>query len=116
MNKKKKCPHCNKGQLDKVEDVVSDIDGIIFIEKGERCNSCGEEFISEKEGQKMIRIAKRMNLWGEPLKLHRKLSRSGRGTVLRIPSDIEDNLGLKGEEKVAISKMGKKRILVEILS
>lgn len=61
----------------------------------------------------MIKVARRSGLWGEPLKLRRKLSRSGRGTVLRIPSDIERSLGIRGDEEVVISKAGRK-IIVEI--
>ncbi len=112
--KEKKCPVCGKGKLAAVEDIVSEIEGYFFVEKGHRCTSCGEEFIPEEEGQKMIKIARRLKIWGEPLKLYRKLSKSGRGTVLRIPSDIEKNLDIKGDETVAISKVGKKKILIEI--
>jgi len=111
-----KCPVCEKGKLVPVEDIVSEVEGYIFIEKGDRCTSCGEEFIPEEEGQRMIKIARRMNIWGKPLKLYRKLSKSGRGTVLRIPSDLEKNLDIKGDEIVVISKVGKNKILIEIES
>ncbi len=113
--KEKKCPACEEGKLTQVDDILSEIEGYIFVEKGERCTLCGEEFISEKEGQRMISIAKRLGIWREPLKLYRKLSKSARGTVLRIPSDIEKNLGIKGDEKVAISKSGDKKIVIEVL-
>ena len=46
--------------------------------------------------------------------LYRKLSRSARGIVLRIPSDLEKNLNIKGDEKIAISKIGKNKILIEL--
>jgi len=95
------------------DDIVSEIDGYTFVERGRRCTECGEEFIPEEESQRMIKVARRLGLWGEPLKLRRKLSRSGRGTVLRIPSDIERSLGIKGDEEVTISKAGRK-IIVEI--
>lgn len=110
----KKCPICENGELIEVDDIISEIDGHFFIEKGTRCNSCGKEFIPEKISQKTIEIARRLGIWGEPLKLHRKLSKSARGTVLRIPIDIEENLHLKGDEEVLISKIGKNKILVEI--
>jgi len=115
MKKEKVCPVCEKGKLMQVEDIISEIEGYVFVEKGERCTSCGEEFIAEKEGQKMINIARRLGIWGEPLKLYRKLSKSARGTVLRIPGDIEKNLGIKGNEQVAVSRVGKKKILIEVL-
>ena len=99
----KKCSVCEKGDITEVEDILNELDGYIFVIKGQRCLQCGEEFIDEKEGQKMIRTAQKLGVWSEPLKLHRKLSRSARGTVLRIPTDIEENLNLEGNEEVAIS-------------
>ncbi len=108
-----RCPVCGKGDLLPVDDIVSEIEGYTFIEKGDRCSHCGEEFISEEEGQRMIKVARRLGIWGEPLKLRRRLSRSGRGTVLRIPSDIERSLGLRGDEEVSVSKAGRK-IIIEI--
>ena len=95
------------------DDIVSEVDGYTFVERGRRCISCGEEFIPEDESQRMVKVARRLGLWGEPLKLRRKLSRSGRGTVLRIPSDIERSLDIKGNVEVMISKVGRK-IIVEI--
>lgn len=109
----RRCPACEVGRMEFVDDIVSDIEGYTFIERGWRCRKCGEEFIPEEEGERTIRVAKKLGIWGEPLKLHRKLSRSGRGTVLRIPSDIERALALKGDEDVLISKAGRK-IIVEI--
>ena len=108
----RKCLICEKGNLIEVDDIISEIEGHFFIEKGLRCTACGEEFLDEKIAQKTIEIARRLGIWGEPLKLHRKLSKSERGTVLRIPTDIEQNLNLKGDEKVLISKIGKNKILV----
>jgi transcriptional regulator NrdR family protein len=109
----RRCPSCEKGQLTFVEDITTEIDGYTFIERGWRCGNCGEEFIPEEEGERMINVAKRLGIWGEPLKLRRKLSRSGRGTVLRIPIDIEQALRLKGNEEVLVSKAGRK-IIVEV--
>lgn len=110
---RRSCPACEKGQLVPVEDIVSKIDGHTFVERGWRCTHCGEEFIPEEESQRTIDVARRLGIWGEPLKLRRKLSRSGGGTVLRIPSDIGQALGLKGDETVLVSKAGRK-IIVEV--
>ena len=110
----KKCPICEEGILIEVDDIVSEIEGHFFIEKGRRCTKCGEEFISEKQIQKTIEIARRLGIWGEPLRLHRKLSKSARGTILRIPTDIEKNMHLKGDEEVFISKIGKNKLLIEV--
>ena len=110
----KKCPICGKGVLLSVDDIVSEIEGYVFVEKGTRCTACGEEFIAEHEGQKTVEVARKLGIWGEPLKLYRKLSKSARGTVLRIPTDLERALGLKGNEEIAISKVGRK-IMIDIL-
>ena len=109
-----RCPVCGKGDLVPVDDIVSEIEGYTFVERGRRCAACGEEFIPEDESQRMIKAARPLGYWGEPLKLRRKLSRSGRGTVLRIPADIERSLGLRGEEEVSVSKVGRK-IIIEVL-
>ena len=108
------CPVCGKGNLIEVDDTISEVEGHLFVQKGHRCTNCGDEFLNEKEGQKMIDIAKKLGIWGAPLKLHRKLSRSARGTVLRIPTDIEKNMYLKGDEAVLISKIGKNKLLIEL--
>ena len=110
------CPSCGKGSIAEASDIVSEIEGHFFVVKGKRCVSCGDEFVPEKEGQKMIEIARNLGIWGEPLKLHRKLSQSARGTVIRIPTDIEKNMKLKGNEEVLISKIGKNKLLIEIVA
>lgn len=107
----RKCPVCEKGELKEVEDIVSEIEGYVFVEKGERCTACGEEFIHEKESQKTIEVARRLGIWPQPLKLHRSLSKSGRGLILRIPSDLERDLRLKPSSKIAISKVGHKIVI-----
>ena len=59
----KKCPVCEKGELAEVDDIISEIEGHFFIEKGFRCNQCNEKFISEKVSQKTIEIARRLGIW-----------------------------------------------------
>ena len=110
----KTCPLCEKGLLQPVEDILSEIEGLIFVESGERCTHCGEEFIPQEQGQKTIELARRLNIWGQPLKLHRKLSKSAGGTIFRIPSDIEHTMHLKGNEHVLVSKIGKTKLLIEL--
>ena len=94
-----------------VDDIVFEIRGYAFVERGRRCTAWGEEFIPEEESQRMIKVVLRLGIWAAPLRLWRKLSRSGRGTVLRIPSEIERSLGLRGNEEMLISKAGKKIII-----
>jgi len=109
--KDKTCPACENGKLVGVDNIISDIDGYVFVEKGERCTACGEEFINEKDAQAMVENSRKLGVWPVPLKLHRNLSSSGRGLVLRIPSDIEKDLRLKPGEAVSISKVGNKIII-----
>jgi YgiT-type zinc finger domain-containing protein len=109
-----KCPVCGKGTLSTVDDIVSEIGGLTFVERGRRCSHCGEEFIDEQDSQRTVKVARRLGIWGEPMRLHRKLSQSGRGIVLRIPEDLRRSMGLKGTETVSLAKLGKKRVLLEV--
>lgn len=110
----KKCPVCNQGILDHVEDLILEIEGYIFVAKGERCKICGEEFPDEEETQKIITTARKLGVWPEPMKLYRHLSRSAGGLLFRIPADLEKQLHLTEKEEIAISKVGKK-IVIEIM-
>src|SRR3989441_11351628 len=108
-----RCPNCGKRRLVPADDITSEIEGYTFVEQGLRCGACGEEFLAEEESQRVIRVARRLGIWGDPLKLRRKHWRRGRGTVLRIPTDIERSLHLRGDEEVLVSKAGKK-IIIEL--
>ena len=109
---KRKCLVCEKGELIKVEDIVLEISGYVFILKGERCNNCNEEFPYEEETQRAIETSRKLGVWPEPLKLYRHLSKSGDGLIFRIPSDIEKQLKLDEKTGIAISKVGN-RIVIE---
>lgn len=111
-----KCPVCMKGELLAVDDILSEVEGLTFVEHGHRCNACGHEFIDEADSDRTVKVARRLGIWGEPLKLRRKLSQSGRGIVLRIPEDLRKSMGLRGTESVALSKVGSKRILIDVES
>ena len=110
---KKKCPVCG-GNLEKADDIISELYGYVFVEKGERCTKCGEEFINEKDSQRTIEIARRLGIWPSPLRLRRNISRSGRSLVIRIPTDVEKDLNLKAGKSVSIIKVGKKKIVLEV--
>ena len=108
----KKCLICEKGGLFAVEDIILDIDGYVFVVKGERCDFCKEEIPYQEETQRTIIVARKLGIWPEPLKLYRHLSKSGGGLVLRIPADLEKQLHLKENSEVNITKVGNK-IVVE---
>lgn len=107
----KRCMVCEKGELIKVEDIVLEVSGYVFILKGERCSSCNEEFPYEEETQKAIEVSRKLGVWPEPLKLYRHLSKSGEGLVFRIPGDVERQLKLDEKSEIAISKIGNKIVI-----
>ena len=80
----KKCLNCESGELIPVEDMTLEIEGYVFIVKGERCTKCNEEFPYEKETENMIKTAQKLGIWPEPLKMYRHLSKSGNGLTLFI--------------------------------
>ena len=106
-----KCKICEKGNLVKVEDITLEIEGYVFILKGEKCDYCNEQFPYQEETQRAIDIAKKLGVWPEPLKLYRHLSKSGKGLVFRIPSDLEKQLRLNENIEISITKVGKKIVI-----
>lgn len=96
-----------------MDDIVSEIEGLAFVERGHRCSARGEEFVDGGDSNRTIRVARRLGIRGSPLKLKRKLSHSGRGIVLRIREDLRQTMGLKGAEAAALPKVGPRRTLLE---
>ncbi len=109
--KERKCPVCEKGNLEESNDIILEMEGYVFVAKGERCNACKEEFPFEDETQRIIDAARKMGVWPEPLKLYRHLSKSSGGLVFRIPVDIEKQFKLSENTEIAISKAGNKIVL-----
>ncbi len=107
----KKCLVCEKGSLNKVEDIILEVEGYVFVVKGEKCNNCTEEFPYEEETQRMVDAARKLGIWPEPLKLYRHLSKSGGGLILRIPVDLEKQLKLNENIGITISKVGNKIVI-----
>ncbi len=107
----RKCLVCEKGNLEKVEDITLELDGYVFVLKGERCSSCKEEFPHEEETARAINAAKKLGVWPEPMKLYRHLSKSGGGLIFRVPSDIEKQLNLNETIEIGISKVGNKIVI-----
>ncbi|MBS3137043.1 hypothetical protein J4232_01295 [Candidatus Woesearchaeota archaeon] len=110
----KQCNICEKGMLEKVEDILLEIENYAFVVKGERCNSCNEEIPFEEETQKTINTARKLGVWPEPLKLYRHFSRSGGGLVFRVPNDLERQMHLSEKTEIGISKVGRKIIIEPI--
>ena len=109
--KMKRCKICEKGNLNKVEDIILPVEGYVFVVKGERCDKCNEEFPYEEETQNTIESARKLGIWPEPLKLYRHLSKSGGGLIFRIPSDLERQLKLNENTEIGITKVGNKIVI-----
>ncbi|MBI2127296.1 MAG: hypothetical protein HYU02_08320 [Thaumarchaeota archaeon] len=97
--------------MEKAEDITLEIEGYVFIVKGERCTGCNEEIPYEEETQRTISVARKLGVWPEPMKLYRHLSKSGGGLVFRIPGDLEKQLRLDEKIQIAISKVGNKIVI-----
>ena len=107
----RKCLICEKGILEKAEDIIIELEGYVFVVSGERCNRCKEEFPFEEETKKVIFSARKLGVWPEPMKLYRHLSRSGGGLVFRVPSDLEKQLNLNENTEIKITKLGNKIVI-----
>jgi len=62
-----RCPSCGKYRLVPADDITSEIEGYTFVDRGLQCAFCGEQFIPEEESQRMIRVARRLGIWGDSL-------------------------------------------------
>ncbi len=76
-----------------------------------QCKKCGNLFFTEKMAEEMERRT-------EELKMHsfgfnRTITTSGKGLVLRVPSDLVSYLRLKEGESVKIIPLNHKGFLVE---
>ena len=95
----RRCPVCGKGELVPADDIVSEIDGYTFVEQGRRCTACGEEFIPEEESQRMIKVARRLGLWGEPLKLAASSREAGAGRSFASPRISNEAWASRGTKR-----------------
>lgn len=107
----KKCLVCDKGELVPVEDILLELEGYVFVLKGERCAGCNEEFPYEEETQRAISAARKLGIWPEPMKLYRHLSKSGGGLIFRVPADLEKQMKLDEDTEIGITKVGNKIVI-----
>ena len=57
--------------LIEVDNIISEIEGYVFVEKGVRCSLCDEEFLDEKESRRTIEVGKQDYNRARRLVLHR---------------------------------------------
>src|SRR3989338_75890 len=107
----RKCLICEKGELQKVEDITLEISGYVFVVKGERCTNCQEELPYEEETERVINVSRKLGVWPEPLKLYRHLSKSGGGLIFRVPSGIGRQMRLNESTEISIVKIGNKIVI-----
>ncbi len=102
MMKARMCPSCGKGLLEKADNIVSEIGGYVFVEKGERCPSCGQEFPFEEESRRTIAAARTLGVWGAPLTLQEariRGARSGSQDTHGPPKAGEARAGHRGHHR-----------------
>ncbi|MBI2140322.1 hypothetical protein HYU14_05335 [Candidatus Woesearchaeota archaeon] len=102
----RKCKVCEKGNLTAVEDIIVEIEGYVFVVRGERCDACKEEFPYEEDTNRTIITARKLGIWPEPLKLHRHLSKSAGGLVL--PAISKSSLTSKSPRLLPFQRLGVK--------
>ncbi len=117
MKKKKwfeRCPECNSGLV--TTKTTLDLHGgkvILNDVEVQYCPKCKEELFTPEQMGKVDELSKGVRV--SSLSLKRKLSESGRGLVLRIPSDIARAMHLTKNSEVEISIKEPKEMLVEVV-
>lgn len=116
MKKRKwyeKCPECNS-DLITIKTTLDLYSGKVILNDVEvqYCPKCKEELFTPKQMKKIDELTKGIKL--QELSLRRKLSESGRGLILRIPSDIARAMHLTKDSEVEIKVKDSKELLIEI--
>jgi len=111
---KKKCYKCG-GELKETDTMIT-IGGKSFKTHALKCVKCGGEEFTEDAVRKIRLKAQRVGVWGQGLKMKRKLQKVGRATAVYIPADIRKQLKLKPRQEVMISVQDRKIIIEPIKS
>jgi YgiT-type zinc finger domain-containing protein len=106
---KRKCYKCG-GELRDASTVIA-IGGNSFEVRALKCAKCGEEEFTEEEVRKIRIKAQQAGVWGQGIKIKRKLQKVGRATAVYIPADIQKQLMLKPRQEVTISVQDRKIII-----
>ncbi|MFQ6056914.1 MAG: hypothetical protein ACE5J3_13145, partial [Methanosarcinales archaeon] len=80
--------------------------------KGDICEKCGEMNYTEESVEKIEEEIKKLE--GFHISFHHKLSIDKNGIVLKLPKDLYTSMELKGDEKVNIIPLSKKKFIVSV--
>lgn len=91
-----KCPICNKGEMEKIKDVIKQ-DGVEF--EAFRCKSCGEEIMNMKQlkvlAQKYRKLRKAKDI---------TFAKWGNSIAIRIPRDVVDEYHITSGKHGVLTK------------
>lgn len=106
------CTKCNEEMKKAVLDKYEYVKGFpLYNVSAYQCTKCSNLFFAEK-------MVKEMEIRTKELKMHsfgfeRAITTSGKGLVLRVPSDLVSHLKLKEGESVKIIPVDHKGFIVE---
>ncbi len=106
------CTKCREEMKKVVLDSYEYIEGFpLFDVPAYKCKKCGNPFFTEDMADKMEKRTEKLKMKSFGFK--RTLAVSGKGLVVRVPSDLVEYLDLKEGENVRIIPVDHKGFLVE---
>lgn len=107
-----RCPVCEVGRL-RPGKIPYEYAGVRYGEyAGEVCDRCGEDFLTQAASDAIEAKAKGLGHWG--IAKRSKVGTSGHSLMVRIPKDVERELGIEKGDAVVVRPEGKNRIVIEI--
>ncbi|MCD4740053.1 YgiT-type zinc finger protein [archaeon] len=110
-----KCPICG-GKLVTTRTVLDLYDGKVTLKgvKVQYCPKCKEELFTPEQMNKVDKLTEGIQL--QQISLKRRVSKSGRSLVLRIPQDIARTLHMNKDTEVELRVKNKKEFVVEVVA
>lgn len=109
------CTKCNQEMKKIVLDRYEYVKGFpLFNVHAYQCAKCSNLFFTEKMANEMEKRTKELKM--HSFGFERTITTSGKGLVLRVPSDLASHLRLKEGESVKIIPVNHKGFVVERIS
>lgn len=109
-----RCPMCDRGRLAWGK-VPYEYAGVLYGEyDAEVCDRCGEAFLSQEASDAIDAKAKQLGHWG--IAKRSKVGTSGHSLSVRIPKELERELGIKKGDAITIRPEGRNRIVIDLES